>query len=155
MPQHKASSRIPHAFTQGLPNNYSAICDEAPAPPFTQYSTNADKLGPHCAESVSLPGPSSYPLLGPKYPLLGTIYPQLRVQGRSWYVPKQTLIYFNHLQGPGSPFCQWPSAHPNVGPERFPCRLLPSILNPINPVNPKNPINPKLPGGCTKLRFTL
>ena len=30
------------------------------------------------------PGPSSYPLLGPKYPLLGTTYPQLRIQGGSW-----------------------------------------------------------------------
>ena len=36
------------------------------------------------------PGPSSYPLLGPKYPLLGTIYPQLRVQGRSWNIKMPT-----------------------------------------------------------------
>ena len=41
---------------------------------------------------VSLPRPSSYPLLGPKYLLYGTIYPQLRVQGGSWY-----LVSYYHL----------------------------------------------------------
>ena len=78
---------------------------------------------------------------------------------QSHYVPKQALIYFIIYRDSGAP-SQWPSAHPKtkMGPERFPCRLLPSILNPINPinpVNPKNPINPKLPGGCTQSSDSL